>query len=897
MSDAITRLGATLEGRYAIERELGAGGMATVYLAHDVRHNRKVALKVLRPELAAILGGERFLKEIQLTANLQHPHILPLHDSGEAEGIVYYVMPYVEGESLRDRLVKEKQLPVEDAVRIAAEVASALDYAHRHGVVHRDIKPENILLHDGSALVADFGIALAVSSAGGGTRMTETGMSLGTPHYMAPEQAMGEREITPKADVYALGCVLYEMLTGEPPFTGPTAQAIIARVMTEQPRSLTLQRHTIPPHLEAVVKRALEKLPADRFASAAQFVEALTHPGSMALPPAMTGAAPAAGAALRARGVGRRVARIAGGVGALALAAVAGAGIWKWLGPQPVFPGRPVVRFGILLPRDAEPVGATGSTIAFSPDGSRIAYVGRAQSGQRLYVRGLDQLDPVPIPGSEGGILPFFSADGQWVGFRQGSRLVKVALAGGPVLPLCDVVGSTFGATWSVGDTIIFASDSGLLDVPAAGGSARVVVKPDSGEAFRWPDVLPDGRAVLFTVFARGTVKLAALDRRTGAVQRLQQPGAYPRYVTAGFVVLSDPSGITSTVPFDARRLEVTGAAMPLADRLQTSPDGDRNLGVSSTGDFAFQASVTAGSRLVLVDRNGSARDAGSDTGFYVAPRLSPDGKRVAVTRFVDATFSSNDVWVVDLAQRTRTRLTFDTTAWVPVWTPDGRRIAYARQPGGLRSFASQIYWVPADGSGTPESLVVAAGSWLPVTFEPAGRGLVYQGRATEASRGEIWQLGLAGAATPRQVLASAFHNNAPSLSPDGRWMAYVSNESGRAEVYVRPYPGPGGRWQVSLDGGEEPVWSPVGGEIFYRDGDRMMAAAIRTEGGFEVGSRTQLFAGTYDRFGFVRDYDVTRDGQTFIMFQRVQGTEQSVFVTLNWFDRFRAGRRGGGGR
>ena len=252
-----SRLSALLEGRYTVERELGAGGMATVYLAQDIRHDRKVALKVLRPELAAVLGGERFLSEIKTTANLQHPHILPLHDSGEAEGIVFYVMPYVEGESLRDRLVREKQLPVDDAVRIAREVLSALDYAHRHGVVHRDIKPENILLHEGQALVADFGIALAVSSAGAGTRMTETGMSLGTPHYMSPEQAMGEKEITPKSDVYALGCVLYEMLVGEPPFTGPTAQAIVARVMTETPRSLTLQRHTIPGHVEAAIRKAL----------------------------------------------------------------------------------------------------------------------------------------------------------------------------------------------------------------------------------------------------------------------------------------------------------------------------------------------------------------------------------------------------------------------------------------------------------------------------------------------------------------------------------------------------------------------------------------------------------------------------------------------------------------
>src|SRR3990170_9142604 len=279
MADVTSRLAVALSDRYVIERELGAGGMATVYLAHDVRHDRKVALKVLRPELSAILGGARFLTEIKTTANLQHPHILGLFDSGEADGLVFYVMPYVEGESLRDRLGREKQLPVEDAVRIACEVAGALDYAHRHGVIHRDIKPENILQHDGHVVVADFGIALAVSSAGGATRLTESGMSLGTPHYMSPEQAMGEREITAKSDVYALGCVLYEMVVGEPPFTGPTAQAIVARVMTEEPRSLTLQRHTIPSHVEAAVGQALEKLPADRFASAAEFAEALSRPG------------------------------------------------------------------------------------------------------------------------------------------------------------------------------------------------------------------------------------------------------------------------------------------------------------------------------------------------------------------------------------------------------------------------------------------------------------------------------------------------------------------------------------------------------------------------------------------------------------------------------------------
>ncbi|HUK64916.1 MAG TPA: serine/threonine-protein kinase, partial [Dongiaceae bacterium] len=281
MTEIVARLSSALADRYRVERELGAGGMATVYLANDLRHDRPVALKVLRAELAAVIGADRFLTEIKTTANLQHPHILPLFDSGSADGFLYYVMPYVEGESLRDRLSREKQLPVDEALRVATEVASALDYAHRHGVVHRDIKPENILLHEGQALVADFGIALAVSTAGG-KRMTETGMSLGTPHYMSPEQAMGEREITPKSDVYALGCVLYEMLLGEPPFTGPTAQAVVAKVMTEKPGPIVARRDRVPAHVEDAVFTALEKLPADRFATAAEFAAALERPDARA---------------------------------------------------------------------------------------------------------------------------------------------------------------------------------------------------------------------------------------------------------------------------------------------------------------------------------------------------------------------------------------------------------------------------------------------------------------------------------------------------------------------------------------------------------------------------------------------------------------------------------------
>src|SRR5688572_19631138 len=379
--------------------------MATVYLADDLRHSRRVAVKVLRPELAVVIGAERFLAEIKTTANLQHSHILPLIDSGVADGFLFYVMPFVDGESLRDRLTREKQLPINDAVRIGTEVAYALDYAHRHGVIHRDIKPENILLHDGQALVADFGIALAASKAG--SRMTETGMSLGTPHYMSPEQAMGEREITARSDVYALGAMLYEMLTGDPPFTGSTAQAVVARVLTEAPRPMLPQRHTIPPHVEAAVLTALEKLPADRFASAAEFADAIAGKTYAATAPS---SAPG-GTAVRAV---RRDARWRDpatlGLAAVAVVAAAAA-VWGWMRPAPVLP---VNRFSLFLPPEQalQPTIVSGNRVAISPDGQRLVYVGPAERGGRLWHRELNQLNSTPIPGTEGAASPSFSPDG-----------------------------------------------------------------------------------------------------------------------------------------------------------------------------------------------------------------------------------------------------------------------------------------------------------------------------------------------------------------------------------------------------------------------------------------------------------------------------------------------------
>ncbi|HTT66957.1 MAG TPA: protein kinase, partial [Gemmatimonadales bacterium] len=445
MSEATGRLSAALADRYRIERELGQGGMATVYLAHDLRHDRPVALKVLRAELAAVIGAERFLAEIRTTANLQHPHILPLFDSGAADSFLYYVMPYVEGESLRDRLTREKQLPVDEAVRYATEVAGALDYAHRHGVVHRDIKPENILLAEGQALVADFGIALAVSRSDGGTRMTETGMSLGTPHYMSPEQAMGEREITPKADVYALGCVLYEMLLGEPPFTGPTAQAVVAKVMTEKPGPIVARRDRVPAHVEDAVFTALEKLPADRFATAAEFAAALAAGGTGTRATRRATAAPRPG---------RRWTVVAAGVGLLAAGLVLGVALTRRGGP-------PIAGFG----RATKVTYDRGLEImpALSPDGRSVAYAAGTSVALKIFVRQVAGGRPIPLTGDSSEVEwePYWSADGT---------------------------------------RILFLARGGVFSAPSSGGDARPEIPAPAGAPVVSAEWSPDGKTIAYVV-------------------------------------------------------------------------------------------------------------------------------------------------------------------------------------------------------------------------------------------------------------------------------------------------------------------------------------------------------------------------------------------------------------
>jgi serine/threonine-protein kinase len=885
MTDAAQRLSAALSDRYAIERELGAGGMATVYLAHDVRHDRKVALKVLRPELSAILGGERFLAEIKTTANLQHPHILSLFDSGEADGLVYYVMPYVEGESLRDRLSREKQLPVEEAVRIAREVASALDYAHRHSVVHRDIKPENVLLHEGQALVADFGIALAVSTAGGGTRLTETGMSLGTPHYMAPEQAMGEREITPKADVYALGCVLYEMLTGEPPFTGPTAQAIIARVMTEEPRSLTMQRRTIPHHVESAVRQALEKLPADRFQSAAQFAEALVRvPASAAGQAAVASEAVAAPRAARSPLLLSRLLRPARWA---AVALLAASGVWGWIRPRPFEPS-PVVRFTADLAEVGGVVDVGGSAIALSPDGSRLAFLAQTRDVPqvRIFLRGLDQLEATPLAGTELATQPFFSPDGLWIGFYKEGSLRKVSVSGGAVIPIAPVSNMS-GATWGSDGSIVFAVGFGLLlRVSATGGTPDTLTLSDSSAALFWPEFLPGGKAVVAVAIGSGPSELRAVELNTGRVHLLGIAGSNPRWVDRGYLLYTSADGNLFAVRFDPRKLRVTGSPVSVAEGVRASVRGSAHIAHSRSGTVAYLGGGSGRRELVVVDRGGRVQSLTAPPNLYESPRFSPDGRRIAVG-IGELLAGRSDIWTFDLVRTTLSRVTFDSTSVYPEWSADGQWLHYATR----RSGNYDLWRSRADGSGVQESVYVAPEDHWEGVPTPDGRGVVFR-VTSQQTRRDIWWLPT-GSNSPVPVLKTPFEERSLAVSPDGRWLAYISNETGADEVYVRAIPGPGGRVQLSAGGGFEPRWGLRGREVLYRTRDSIIAIEVNTSGAeVTVGKRQALFPAAFQTGGAGNHagWDAHPDGSRFVFVRDLGGAGTSqVNVLLHWFDQPRA--------
>jgi serine/threonine-protein kinase len=830
------RLSTALAGRYRVERELGAGGMATVYLAEDVKHSRKVAIKVLKPELAAVIGADRFLTEIKTTANLQHPHILPLFDSGEADSYLFYVMPFIEGESLRDRLDRERQLGVDEAVRIARDVADALDYAHRHGVIHRDIKPANILLHDGRPLVADFGIALAISAAGGG-RLTETGLSLGTPHYMSPEQASAERDLSARSDVYSLGCVLYEMLSGEPPHTGPNAASILMRILTEQPRAISDLRPTVPLHVAGAVSKAVEKLPADRFETARQFRDALEDPSfrftHTATAPAVVPAPVMTAPARRGWDTKSRV---------LAGTTVVFAATTLWLAlrndaPAPDDAG--VISFQLIdsVPGGLSPVAGPGGWVAYVREG-------------RIYVRPPGSLQATAIAGIDRiGDSPSFSPDGEWLAYTQGENatanaLRKVPSRGGNPVPLGSVVGNALSPHWSHDGGIYFTAGvpGGWVTIraPENGGTLDTVFRSPQQQIPYGYATHPGRRTLIFALFnaSGGDPRLMALDLGSGDTSTIVPAGYHPRWTTSDHLLFARGEGSLYAGSLD-RKGRVTGTPVPVLDSLAEAPPVGR-FDISPSGTLVYvygRATGSSGSTYSL--RMDSL--AGGHERIPLPPsdhwdaKFSPDGRRLAYIR-------SDHVWVYDLDLGTHTQLTKEGTRHHnPAWSADGQRVAFGA--GNPERSDVDVYVTSADGKSAVERYGGTDGDDYPSQWVGDTAVLVY----TQGLHGQNVLLIRKSAAEATPLLQADWIERNPRLSPDGRWLAYVSDENGRAHVYVRSFPALRSKVRISegdlqVPANSFPLWSSDNRTLYFRQGTQIIIATVDGSGdSVRVSSRKPL--------------------------------------------------------
>ena len=879
--DFVASLSAALSGRYSIEREIGRGGMATVYLARDLRHQRNVALKVLSPELGAILGADRFLSEIRVTANLQHPHLLPLFDSGEADGLLFYVMPFIEGESLRALLEREKQLPIDDALRIAVAIASALAYAHERGIIHRDLKPENILLQAGHPVVADFGIALAVSNAGG-ARVTQTGLSLGTPSYMSPEQASGDRSIDARSDIYALGAVTYEMIAGEPPHTGSSAQAVIAKLMTAEPTPLNELRKSVPRNVECAVERALAKSPADRFRTASEFADALTNPAYGAASPASRAHANASAA--------RTWKRLSAALGLLALASLVALGALTRRRGDAIGSSQPVTRYAIAIDSGVAYTTSGYPRVALSRDGSVFA-IGSGVRGP-LVVRKRDQLAAVPLAGTDGAVGPFFSPDGSQIGFGSGITIKTVAVAGGPMTSVTDALDGRYGATWGP-DGFIYAGgrgiSSGLFRVSATSRVQPVTtLDTAAGERLhRFPDVLPNGKGVLFAILyvakTSTRVGIAVVDLATHKHRVLHPRGSQPHYANGFlFYVLGNR---LFAVPFDQDRLSVTGEPITVALDVRVSGVSIADYAVSENGVLAYATGAPGGVlEPMWVSRDGTAQPVDPAWhGALMAPSISPDGLRLAVGN--SSVSGRSEIWIKQLDRGPALKLTpsgiYNNG---PAWTPDGRSVTYqSNQNGGT----FDLWTRRADGSAPATLAAHTERALSEVMWSPDGKSLIGRTALSADGEGDIMISHPPEDTTMRPLIATPATEKNMTFSPDGKWMAYASNESGEFEVYVVPFPDvTASRTLLSTAGGNEPRWSHRGGEIFYRDrAGNMVAAQVKTSLTFSLVKSTVLFAAAgYQEHNAYRNFDVSRDDQRFLMLRPVtQGTGTQLVVVENW--------------
>jgi serine/threonine-protein kinase len=846
-------------GPYEVLSAIGAGGMGEVYRARDTRLGRTVAIKVLgahlsdKPDLR-----ERFEREAHAVANLHHPHICVLYDVGREGETDYIVIEYLEGETLADRLTKGP-LPLVQALEIGAQIADALDAAHRRGITHRDLKPANIMLVRRSGpsgppdtKLLDFGLAKLNAPVDGDVTTLPTigatssaGMLVGTIHYMAPEQLEG-KPVDARTDIHAVGAIMQEMLTGKRAFEGIVPLA--------------------PPALDRAVRRCLAKDPDDRWQSARDLAAELKWISEADAAPTT-----ASIAARRSMFRGRTVAAAVGGI--LAVAVVLAVALWRLTPTAPASAARPT-RLVITLPRgDTFPTDQSqgGSELALSPAGDQLVYAAVRGGASRLFVRAMDSLDIRELPGTIGANNPVFSPDGRTIAFFADGKLKKVPLAGGPAAVITDGQGFTAPA-WD-GDAIVFVDTPGgpLLQISAEGGQPRVILESTSSGGVSAPSFLPGG-ALVYSVAPGpyGGGKLVARNADSTTEHPIAPNATSPKYIESGHLVYWR-AGSLFAAPFDATKLQIAGPELPVVDDVALG-----GFSVSRTGSLAY---VTGASgpprRFVWVDRSGRRTALDAPERPYDSPQLAPDGGRVAVE-------IGPQTWIFDFARGALTRLAFEGTVNdSPIWTPDGQRIAVRSDRAGT----NRVFWMLADGSGGAEQLTDGSIGQLPRSFSPDGQWLTYQETSPQTRR-NVWFLRVADH-TKQPFLVTRSTEGAAKFSPDGRRIAYVSDESGKPEVYVQPFPPGGGKWQVSTDGGTEPVWNRNGRELFYRSGDRMMAVDVVTQPSFSSGRPRQLFEGKYvsslfPLTGFA--YDVSPDGQRFLMIEETGATTAAqINVVLNW--------------
>ena len=874
-------------GPYEVVAAIGAGGMGEVYRARDTRLNREIALKTL--PAAFTLDAERrtrFEREAQLLASLNHPNIAALYGVEEAGPLRGLVMELVDGATLAELIQQSPRgLPLEEALPLARQIVDALEAAHDHGIVHRDLKPTNIKVTTaGVVKVLDFGLAKALASDSGGidamdsptvtSPATQAGIVLGTAAYMSPEQARG-RPVDKRTDIWAFGCVLYEMLTGRHAFDGDNVTDVLAGIVGRD-ADLTALPPDTPAAIRRLIGRCLQKDRTRRLADIAdarlEILDALDPQDAVDAP---------------ARVPRGRLSRS----GLLALAAIvvaiAAVGAAAWFGQQPARVG--AKRFLVVAPT-SDPMAheSIGTQIAISPDGRYIVYVG-IRSGSHIYVRRIDQLEARPIPGTLGARQPFFSPDSRFVGFwaTAAGEIRRVALTGGPVATIAKAPSGTFyGASWGADDTILFGSGS-LYRVQASGGEPEALTTPDPARdeaEHRWPEVLPGGHAVAYTAWGGnlGRTRIDAYMFGSGDRTTLIEGASMPRYAATGYLVYQQ-SGMLMATAFDPVRLTTSGRVVQLHEEIKTTVSGAADFAMSRDGTLVLMpGSATPGRRLMWVDRTGAARPLLETADDYWLPRLSPDGSRLALG-------IGPDLWVIELARLSRTRVTFGTTntLFPYTWSRDGKRLIFSRV---VNKIGLDIHSVAADGSGQMELLAEGEHRQWATSASPVSDDVATYEQHPMTLR-DIWIQPSGGAR--RSFAVTPYQERVPRFSPDGRWIVFVSNDSGRDEVYVRSASNGGRRITVSVEGGSEPAWADGGREIIYRNGDQMMSAAVTSSAPDLTVERPRLlFETTFeaDRGSGAANpnYDVTADGRRLVMIQAPEAPT-SLVVVLHWFDELAA--------